>query len=560
MFDEDEIGQIEESKKSWEKKELKKALEISGERKKDFITESGISIKRLYTPFDLREKDWRYEEKLGFPGLYPFTRGDNPTMYRGKLWKVYQYSGFGTAETTNTRFKYTLQQGANELGVALDLPTQIGYDSDHPLAKGEVGRIGVAINSLADMEALFDGIPLEKIDISTTANAIGPIFLAWCLGLGGKRSIPVENLRVRIQNDILKEYVARGTYIFPIRPSVRFACDLIEYGLKNQLASLRTEICGYHMRDAGGTVVQEMAFTIANAIEYLKELMNRGIRIDDLPQPIMNTVAGLELFEGVSKNRAMRRMWARIVKERFGAKESSEILKLIFFSGCQASRWTAQQPLNNIIRGTIASLVQALSGVEVCGVCRYDTALCLPTPESVRIAARTQQIVAEETGVTDTVDPLGGSYFVEKLTDELEDKTLELLNKIEGMGGGIVAIENGFMEAEIGKFAYRDLREVESGERVRVGVNKYQVEEQIPIEIMKVDPAEEEKQIKKLQRLKKERENDKVKRDLQVVKEAALDKVNLVPPILNAVKLYATIGEICGVLREVFGDYQRPRY
>jgi methylmalonyl-CoA mutase N-terminal domain/subunit len=560
MFDEDEMAKIEKIKKSWENKELKETLEIVGERKKKFITESGITVKRLYTPLDLKEEKWSYNEKLSFPGLFPFTRGDNPTVYRSNFWKVYQYGGYGTAETTNIRFKYTLQQGANELGVALDLPTQIGYDSDHPLAKGEVGRIGVAIDSFADMEAMFDGIPLEKIDISTTANAIGPIFLAWCLALAEKRGLPFGNLRVRIQNDILKEYVARGTYIFPIKPSVRFACDLIEYGLKNKISNLRTEVCGYHIREAGATVVQEMAFTIANAIEYLKELMSRGISINDLPQPIMNTVAGLELFEGVSKNRAMRRMWARILKDRFGAKETSECLKLAFFSGCQASRWTAQQPLNNIIRGTIAALVQALSGAQVCGVARYDQALCLPTPESVRIAARTQQIVAEETGVTDTVDPLGGSYYVEALTDELEDKALELLKKVEEMGGAIAAIENGFMEAEIGKSAYKDLREVESGERARIGVNKYQVEEPISIEIMKVDITEEEKQIEKLKRLKKERDNDRVNHDLQAIEEAAQDKVNLVPPILNAVKSYATIGEICGVLREIFGDYQRPRY
>jgi len=560
MFDKDEIAQIKKAKKSWESKELKKTLEIFEERKKEFITESGISIQRLYTPLDLKEKKCSYNKDLNFPGLYPFTRGDNPTMYRSHLWKVYQYGGYGTAETTNERFQYTLRQGANELGIALDLPTQIGYDSDHPLAKGEVGRIGVAINSLEDMEALFNGIPLENIDISTTANAIGPIFLAWCLALAEKRNIPLEKLGVRIQNDILKEYVARGTYAFPIRPSVRFACDLIEYGLKNKLSNLRTEICGYHMREAGATVIQEMAFTLANAVEYIKELMSRGISIDDLPQPIMNTVAGLELFEGISKNRAMRRMWARILRERFGAKEGSECLKLTFFGGSQASRWTAQQPLNNIIRGTIAALVQALSGVQVCGVARYDQALCLPTPESVRIATRTQQIISEETGVMDTVDPLGGSYYVEALTDELEDKATELFKKVEAMGGAIVAIENGFMEAEIGKSAYKDLREVETGERVRIGVNKYQVDEALSIGMMKIDPLEEEKQLRKLHRLKKERDNDKVKHDLQVIKEAAQDKVNLVPPILKAVKSYTTIGEICGVLREVFGDYQRPKY
>lgn len=556
MYDEPAQASIVKGKKSWEKGILKEELQRVGERKKEFSTRCGIPVERLYTPLNL--KGWSYIEKLGFPGEYPFTRGRNATMYRGKLWLISQYAGYGTAEATNKWYKYIIEQGAQALNMALDLPTQIGYDSDNPLSRGEVGKIGVAIDSLADTETAFDGIPLEDIVMGTTAMAVGPIFLAFFIALAEKRGVSPQKLKASINNDILQEYFARGTYIFQIRPALKFACDLVEYSLRNNLKKVQTAYNGYTIAEAGANSIQQMAFTLANAVEYIKELISRGISIDELPTPRVLLPGGIYFFEEICKHRAFRRMWARIMKERFNAKDS-RAMTFIGQAGCPGSLFTAQQPLNNIARGAIVALVQALSGGEVLSGGRMDEALSIPSPEAVRVALRTQQIVACETGVADTVDPLGGSYYVEALTDEMEDQATKLFDKIEAMGGAVVAIERGFIEAEISKSAYNDLKQIESGEKVVVGLNKYQVDEPTPMKLMKVDPGEEERQIEKLKRLRRERNNAKVTTTLRELKGAAKEGVNLVEPILAAVKSYVTIGEICDVLRDVFGEYKRPR-
>jgi len=558
MSEDRETLEIRQAREEWEEGSLKRELENAGERKKDFRTTSGIPIKGLYTPVDLKDRNWTYLGKLGFPGEYPFTRGKSPTMYRGDFWRMYQYAGYGSPEASNKWYKYVMEQGAQELGVALDLPTQNGYDSDHLLCRGEVGKVGVAINSLADMETMFEGIPIEKVFISTVASAIGPIFLAWMIALAEKRGIPPQKLRISIQGDILREIVARGTYIFPVKPSVKITCDFIEYAVRNKL-ELENAYCGYHIREAGSDAIQEMTFTIANAMEYIRELIRRGVGVDEIPRPRILLVAGLDFFEEICKFRAFRRMWARILKEKFNAKDPRSMI-FSYHSGSQSSLYTAQQPLNNIIRGTIAAMVQALAGSQISSVARYDEALSLSTPESVRVALRTQQIVAYETGVADTVDPLAGSYYVEMLTDELEQRATQLLEKVEAMGGAIPAIEQGFVEKEIAKSGYEDLKRIDSGEKVRVGVNKFQVDEPATLKLMKVDPAEGERQIQNVKSLKMKRDGRDVKNRLDEVKGAAREGTNLVPPILSAVKAYATVGEICDALRDVFGEYKRPRY
>lgn len=558
MFDEKELSKIQRAKEAWEESTLRLELETLGERKRNFRTTSGIPVNRVYTPLDLKEREWNYLEKLGFPGNYPFTRGKNPNMYRSNLWLMYQYGGYGTAEATNKRYKYLLEQGVQEIGVALDLPTQLGYDSDHPLSRGEVGKTGVAANSLADMEVIFEGIPIESIQISTVASAIGPIFLAWLIALAEQRGIAPQKLRISIQGDILREYVARGTYIFPVKPSVKLTCDFIEYSVRNKL-DLENVYCGYHLREAGCNAIQEIAFTIANAVEYIRELIRRDISIDELHQPRVLLVAGLEFFEEIAKFRAFRRMWARMLREKFNAKNPRSMV-FTFQNGSQSSLYTAQQPLNNIIRGTIAAMVEALSGSQISSIARYDEALSLPTPESVKVALRTQQIIAHETGIADTVDPLAGSYYVETLTDELEDRATDLFEKVEAMGGAIAAIERGYMETEIGKSAYDDLKQIENGEKIRVGVNRFRENEEVPLKLMKVDPTEEERQIEKVRNMRGRRDDKKVRSSLNDLRRMAKGKVNLVPPILAAVKSYATVGEICDVLRDIYGEYRRPKY
>ncbi|MBE3579644.1 MAG: methylmalonyl-CoA mutase family protein [Caldanaerobacter subterraneus] len=556
MWEEKELEKIKKAKEEWEQDIVSKVLSKFPERREKFETSSGIEIKRLYTLLDLEKFD--YNEKLGFPGEYPFTRGIQPTMYRGRFWTMRQYAGFATAEESNKRYKYLLEQGQTGLSVAFDLPTQIGYDSDHPLAEGEVGKVGVAIDSLQDMEILFDGIPLDKVSTSMTINAPAAVLLAMYIAVAEKQGITPDKLDGTIQNDILKEYVARGTYIFPVEPSMRLITDIFEYCSKNVPKWNTISISGYHMREAGATAVQEVAFTFANAIAYVEAALKAGLEIDDFaPRLSFFFSAHNNLFEEVAKFRAARRLWAKIMKERFGAKNPRSMM-LRFHTQTAGSTLTAQQPDNNIIRVTIQALAAVLGGTQSLHTNSRDEALALPTEDSVRIALRTQQIIAYESGVADVVDPLGGSYYVEYLTDEIEKKAMEYIEKIDKMGGATAAIESGYMQREIQNSAYNYQKEIESKEKIVVGVNMFQIEEEPPKNLLKVDPKVEELQKQKLKKLRKERDNEKVQKVLNDLKKACKGTDNLMPYILEAVKAYATLGEICGVMREVFGEYKAP--
>jgi methylmalonyl-CoA mutase N-terminal domain/subunit len=561
IYDKEELDEIKQRRKTWENTLLKGEIEKRGKWKKEFKTNSGIPMERLYTPLDLNEKEWSYPEKLGFPGDYPFTRGITPTMYRGVPPRMFVYSGYGSAELTNQRYKYLLSQGAKELIIASDLPTQLGYDSDNPLSRGEVGKIGVAINSLADVEVIFDGIRLDEVFVGAQANANSPILLAFVIAAAEKQGVSPQQIKFVVQNDVLKEYIARGTYIFPPKPALKFSCDIIEYVARNNLSEWMCPIiyCGYHMREAGANTVQEMAFTMANAVAYIEEVLSRDINIDELPQQRALFVAGLDLFEEVCKHRAFRRLWAKMMKERFKAK-NPRVMALGYTCGSQSSLYTAQQPMNNIVRGTISGLVQALSGVQTMNIAAMDEALSIPTEESATIVLRTMQIITHETGIPNTIDPLAGSYYVETLTDELEERATRLFEKVQSLGGAVACIEQGFQEAEIAKEAYEQYKQVKIGGRVWVGVNQFQMDEKLSIKLMRVDPKEEERQIEKVKRLRKERDNKKVRAALKDLKEAAIEETNLVPTILSAVKVYSTIGEICNSLREVYGEYRRPAY
>jgi methylmalonyl-CoA mutase N-terminal domain/subunit len=560
MYPKDRINELGNGLKLWEETCLKKELETKGEWKKEFKTASGILVNRIYTPLDLNKKGWDYLEKLGFPGNYPFTRGISPTMYRSNIFIMSQYGGFGTAEETNRHIKYVISQGGTGYGIAQDLPTQVGLDSDNPLARGEIGKVGVAIDSLADVETIFDGIPVENVEIYTTSNATGPIFLAFLLALCEKRNVSPGKLKVSIQNEILKEFVARGTYIFPPKPSVKFSCDLIEYCLKKGLKNIQPIwFCGYHMREAGGNIIQELAFTLANAVAYLDNVVSRGVDLNHFNQPAVAFTAGMDLFEEVCKHRAFRRMWAKLMKERYHVT-AEQAMSVFFRDHTAAHQLTEQQPLNNIIRSTVAGLVQALSGNQVVSLASYDEAYALPSSETLKISLRTQQIIAYETGVVNTVDPLAGSYYVECLTDEIEERVTKLFDRVQSMGGAVSAIEQGFMITEIGKSAYQQLKEVESGERVMVGLNKYREDEEVHLQLFRGDPEVEEKEIKKVQKLRRERDNHKVKSTLKQLGEAAREGINLVESLVPAVKAYATLGEICDTLKEVFGEHIEAEY
>ena len=547
---------IKKHYQNWKNHTVAKATSRFPERKKNFKTTSGIPIDTTYFPReDPRET---YLEKLSFPGTYPFTRGIQPTMYRSRLWTMRQYAGFGTAEESNKRYKYLLQQGQTGLSIAFDLPTQLGYDSDDPRSEGEVGKVGVAIDTLKDMEILLDGIPLDKVSTSMTINAPAAILLAMYILVGEKQNVPREKLRGTIQNDILKEYVARGTYIFPPKPSLRIITNIFEFCSKEMPNWNTISISGYHIREAGANAIQEIAFTMANAIEYVKSAISAGLDVDTFAGRLSFFFnAHNDLFEEVAKFRAARRVWAKIMKEKFGAKNPRSMM-LRFHTQTAGSTLTAQQPDNNVIRVTIQTLAAVLGGTQSLHTNSKDEALGLPSEESVRIALRTQQIVAHESGVANTVDPLGGSYYIEYLTDEIEKRVWDYLTKIEKMGGVIKAIESGFIQKEIQDSAFEYQKEVESGERIIVGVNKFRIEEEPKdLEILKVKPEVRIKQIEKLQEVKKNRNNSAVEEKLKQLKACAENEnKNLMPPIIEAVKEYATIGEICGVLREVFGEYK----
>lgn len=554
MFDKEQLRLIEESLEKYEEK-TQKLLEKRPERASDFRSGSGESINRVYTPLDIQELD--YEASLGMPGSYPYTRGVQPNMYRGKLWTMRMYAGFATAEESNQRYKYLVEQGSSGLSVAFDLPTQIGYDSDHALAEGEVGKVGVAIDSLADMEILFDGIPLDKVSTSMTINAPASVLLAMYIAVAEKQGVSADKLRGTIQNDILKEYIARGTYIFPTEPSMRLITDIFAYCSENVPKWNTISISGYHIREAGSTAAQEVGFTLADGIAYVEAAIKAGLDVDDFaPRLSFFFNAHNDLLEEIAKFRAARRLWARIMKERFGAKNPKS-MALKFHTQTGGSTLTAQQPDNNIIRVTIQTLAAVLGGTQSLHTNSRDEALALPTEDSVRIALRTQQIVAHESGVTNTVDPLAGSYFIEAKTSEIESAAMAYIEKIDEVGGAPKAIDNGYIQKEIMDSAYHYQKEIESDERIVVGMNKFQIDESAPKGLLRVDLSVGEKQKEKLAQLRSQRDQAAVDSALKALRTACEGEENVMPLILEAVKAYATLGEITQVMRDVFGEYQQ---
>ena len=556
LYHERAIEEIREDLYRWEKATLRKLLERAPERKPKFETFSGIEVKRVYTPLDVEGLD--YKEDLGLPGEYPMTRGIQPNMYRGRFWTMRQYAGFATAEESNKRYKYLLEQGQTGLSVAFDLPTQMGYDSDHPMARGEVGRVGVAIDSLQDMEILFDGIPLDRVSTSMTINATASILLAMYVAVAEKQGVSPEKLRGTIQNDILKEYVARGTYIFPPGPSMRIITDIFAYCKEHVPKWNPISISGYHIREAGSTAVQEVAFTLADGIAYVEAAIKAGLQVDEFaPRLSFFFNAHNNLLEEVAKFRAARRIWARIMKERFGAKDPRS-WRLRFHTQTAGCTLTAQQPENNVVRVAIQALAAVLGGTQSLHTNALDEALALPTAKSAMIALRTQQIIAYESGVADTVDLIAGSYAVEAMTNAIEEKVWEYLNQIDEMGGILEAIEEGFVQKEIQDAAYAYQLAVDKGDQIIVGVNAFQLEEEgeEEREILKIDPTVEVKQIERLRELRQSRDNAEVEGALGEVKRVARDGGNIMFPILKAAKAYATLGEIAGAMRQVFGEYQ----
>lgn len=552
LYDEKLIEDVKKGKKNWEETTVDKVISRFPEKKETFKTNFSYELERSYFPDSVQE----YSE-IGYPGEYPFTRGVQPTMYRGRYWTMRQYAGFGTAEETNERYQYLLNNGTMGLSVAFDLPTQIGYDSDDALSEGEVGKVGVAIDTLADMEILFDSIPLDKVSTSMTINAPSMVLLAMYIAVAEKQGVSAEKLKGTIQNDILKEYVARGTYIFPPKPSMRLITDIFKYCKDNVPYWNTISISGYHIREAGSDAAQEVAFTLADGIAYVQAAIDSGLDVDSFAARLsffFNAHNGF--FEEIAKYRAARRMWAKIMKERFGAKKQKSMM-LRFHTQTGGSTLTAQQPENNIVRVALQALSAVLGGTQSLHTNSKDEALALPTEDSVRVALRTQQIIAEESNVTDTVDPLGGSFYIEKLTNEIEKRAMDYIKKIDDMGGAPQAIENGYIQQEIQKAAYDYQKSIESKENIVVGVNKHQIDERPPENLLKVDMSVQERQLKKLKKVKDERDNDKVKAALKTLKEKAQTDENLFPYVLDAVKTYASLGEICNTLREIFGEYNQ---
>lgn len=545
---------IREEFDRWEKTTLNKVLSKAPERAPSFRTTSDIDLHRLYAPTDIDDLD--YCRDLGFPGEFPFTRGVQPTLYRGRFWTMRQYAGFATAEETNKRYKYLLDHGQTGLSVAFDLPTQIGYDSDHPLSEGEVGKVGVAIDTLRDMEILFDGIPLDKVSTSMTINSTAAILLTMYVAVAEKQGLKPELLQGTIQNDILKEYAARGTYIFPPLESMRVITDIFAY-CKDHLPRWNTiSISGYHIREAGSSAVQEVAFTLANGIAYVEAAIRAGLDVDSFASRLSFFFnAHNNFFEEIAKFRAARRIWAGIMKKRFNARKDESCM-MRFHTQTAGCTLTAQQPDNNVVRVAFQALSAVLGGTQSLHTNSRDEAYALPSEDSVRIALRTQQLIACESGVADMVDPLGGSYAVETLTNEIERKTMDYIEKIDAMGGAVRAIESGYIQQEIAESAYQYQMGIENKQRIIVGVNQFQVEEEPLKDILRIRPEVEQYQKDKLLRVKSGRDDRKVKEGLTALKEAAQGSTNLIPPVLEAVRAYATLGEISDTLREVFGEYK----
>jgi methylmalonyl-CoA mutase N-terminal domain/subunit len=533
------------------------ALEAEPQRRDSFTTDSGLPLDAVYAPDSLDAQGFDFSDDLGYPGFYPYTRGVSPSMYRSDFWIMGQYSGFGSAEEANERYKTLLAQGQTGFSVALDLPTQMGFDADNPLARGEVGKVGVHLGSLADVERLFDGIALEKVrQIRTTANAIGPIFLAFCVAAFEKQGIPPGNVRIFIQNDVLKEYIGRGTYIFPPGPSVKLSTDVIEYCAEHLPDWVPLAMSGYHIRDSGSTASQELAFTFANALAYIESALDRGLKIDDFaPQLFTFLGASIDFLEETAKFRAARRFWARLMRQRFGAQDPKS-MSLRIFAYTLGGNLTAQQPLNNVVRVTIATLAAVLGGVQTIATTSYDEAYSIPTQEAVTVALRTQQIIAHESGVTNLVDALGGSYAVEHVTNRIERQVGQILERVEALGGAVSCIEQGFFQRELADAAYRRQKAIERGDRIIVGLNQYQDETGQSIPLFKGDPQSETRQVQRLRKLRETRDADAVGRTLAGVEDAARRGENIIPATIEAVKAYATLGEICDALREVYGVHQ----
>ena len=555
MSDKEQLERIKEAKAKYDEK-VAKALQKMPERKADFLNTSGIPVGRVYTPLDMAEFD--YLKQLGLPGQYPYTRAVQPTAYRGRFWTMRQYAGFATAEETNERYHFLLKSGQTGLSVAFDLPTQIGYDSDHALAQGEVGKVGVCIDSLWDMERLFQGIPLDQVSTSMTINSPCAVIMAMYLAVAEKQGVPFNKLRGTVQNDILKEYPARGTYIFAPRPSMRLITDIFAYCTQEVPQWNTISISGYHIREAGSTAVQEIAFTLANGIAYVEAAIAAGMKVDEFgPRLSFFFNAHSDFLEEVAKYRAARRLWAKIMKERFNATDPRSLM-LRFHTQTAGCSLTAQQPLNNIMRVAFQAMSAVLGGTQSLHTNSFDEALALPSELAVQVALRTQQVVAYETNVCDTIDPLAGSYYLENLTDAVEARAQEYIDQIDRMGGAVAAIEKGFIQREIAASAYKFQREIEKSERIVVGLNRFQTHEEKQTGLLKVDPEVGAKQIARLQELKNTRDNAAVATALAELKTAAQGTDALMPPILNAVRNLATLGEVCDTLRGVFGEYEAP--
>ncbi len=555
MFDSKTIEEVSSDAEKW-RKSYQESIEKNPERLERFSTVSDYSIKSLYTPLDIKEMD--FSDDIGFPNQYPFTRGVQPTMYRAKLWTMRMFAGLGSAKDTNKRFHLLVSQGQTGLSTAFDMPTLMGYDTDSPRALGECGRCGVAVDTLKDMEILFEGLPIDKITTSMTINPPAPVLWAMYIAMAEKRGISRKTIGGTIQNDMLKEFIAQKTFMLPPKPSMRLITDTIEFGTREVPRWNTVSISGYHIREAGSTAVQELAFTLADGIAYVEAALERGLEIDSFaPRLSFFFNSHLDFFEEIAKFRAARRMWARIMKERFKARDQRSMW-LRFHTQTAGCSLTAQQPYNNVVRTAVEALAAVLGGTQSLHTNSLDEVLALPTEEAATLALRTQQILAEESGVANTIDPLGGSYFMERLTREIEEAAFDYIEKIDDMGGMVEAIERNFPQMEIADAAYRYQTQVDKGEKTVIGVNKYYAEEELPVDILQIDPELEKQQIESINKVKEERDKKKVEAALNKLGSAAQGNENLMPLIIDAVNAYATEQEICDVFREVFGVYRDP--
>ncbi len=556
MFDQNKLRNLAKQQTHWAEATLKGTLANHPERTEQFLTTSSTPVDRLYTPLDVTDLD--YERDLGFPGQYPFTRGVHATMHRGRLWTMRMFAGFGTAEETNARYKYLLEHGETGLSVAFDMPTLYGYDTDDPHALGEFGKCGVAVSSLADMEALFDGIPVDEITTSMTINSPAAVIWAMYIAMAEKRGIPMEALGGTTQNDILKEYIAQKEFIFPPEPSMRLVVDTFEFGSQHLPRWNTVSISGYHIREAGSTAVQELAFTLADGMEYVRWGIDRGLDVDDFaPRLSFFFNSHSDFFEEICKFRAARRIWARHMRDTFGAKDPRS-WALRFHTQTAGCSLTAQQPENNVVRTAWQALAAVLGGTQSLHTNSMDEALALPSEPAVKVALRTQQLIAHESGVVNTVDPLAGSYFVESLTDRMEQEVLEYFRKIEALGGVIPAIEKGFFQREIAEAAYRYQREIDTRQRVVVGINEYLEDDPLRIPLLEMDPKGYDHQVARLERVRRQRDGEQVGVALEALRTVARGTGNTMPHLLDCVRAYATLGEIMGVFRDVFGEYREP--